>query len=185
MAAPPPAASPSAAPGSAASGGAPAKTAPLINLGGPGWFNDVFEVELVLDSPRKVVSRGFLFEQQVAVYKTDDVITGKVVVKLDVQGMELIVAPSAILRGVICEATDAVFGEWNFTKGLAPILHNPVTGQGTLTSLPFDNMNSAAVHFDQVWKAKVPADCKAKWMGMVNDEKHLIQEDAPLPHAPY
>jgi len=53
----------------------------LFNFGGPGWFNDVFEVEIKLDSSRKVSLKGFLLEQNVPLYRSDEKVTGKVVVK--------------------------------------------------------------------------------------------------------
>jgi len=48
-----------------------------FNLGGPGWFNDVFECEIQLDSTRKVALKGFLFEQNVPLFRSDEKITGK------------------------------------------------------------------------------------------------------------
>lgn len=53
----------------------------LFASGGPGWFNDVFEVDIRLDSSRKVSLKGFLLEQNVPLYRSDEKITGKVVVK--------------------------------------------------------------------------------------------------------
>lgn len=53
----------------------------VFNFGGPGWFNDVFEVEIRLDSSRKVSLKGFLLEQNVPLYRADEKVTGKIVVK--------------------------------------------------------------------------------------------------------
>jgi len=53
----------------------------LFNLGGPGWFNDVFEVDIKLDSARKVSLKGFLLEQNVPLYRSDEKVTGKIIVK--------------------------------------------------------------------------------------------------------
>jgi len=53
----------------------------LFNFGGPGWFNDVFEVEIRLDSSRKISLKGFLLEQNVPLYRADEKVTGKIVIK--------------------------------------------------------------------------------------------------------
>jgi hypothetical protein len=41
----------------------------------------VFECEIQLDNTRKVSLKGFLFEQNVPLYRSDEKVTGKVVIK--------------------------------------------------------------------------------------------------------
>lgn len=53
----------------------------IFNFGGPGWFNDVFDVEIRLDSARHIALKGFLLEQNVPLYRSDEKVTGKIVVK--------------------------------------------------------------------------------------------------------
>jgi hypothetical protein len=56
------------------------KPEPWFNLGGPGYFSDVFDIDIFLDSNKKVISKGFLFEQQIQVFRSDEKITGKITV---------------------------------------------------------------------------------------------------------
>lgn len=53
----------------------------LFNFGGPGWFNDVFEVDVILDdSTRKITLKGFV-EQTVGLFGSHEKITGKLRLK--------------------------------------------------------------------------------------------------------
>jgi hypothetical protein len=50
----------------------------MLNFGGPGWFNDVFECEIIMDdSARQVVLKGFLVDQEVPLYRSDEIVRGK------------------------------------------------------------------------------------------------------------
>lgn len=52
-----------------------------MNLGGPGWFNDVFELDCEFASLRKLTLKGFLFQQDVPLFTTNEKIMGKIKVK--------------------------------------------------------------------------------------------------------
>ena len=51
---------------------------PLLNLGGPGWFNDVFEVHVEFDSELRVLSRGAIFAEECHVFDPDGCVSGTV-----------------------------------------------------------------------------------------------------------
>lgn len=107
--------------------------------------------------------------------------TGKIVLKLDVPGMEMLLSPRPTLRATICQAIDLAYGEWTSHRGDAITeAYNPVTGQGTLSS-KFEDRAKAAIHFGTVWTTLTSTTyCKTKWLALVQEEKQL-QENIPLP----
>jgi hypothetical protein len=109
--------------------------------------------------------------------------TGKIVLKLDVPGMEMLLSPRPTLRVTICQAIDLAYGEWTSYRG-DDVYYNPVTGQGALSSKLFEDRAKAATHIATTWKTLTStAYCKTKWLGLAQDEKQL-KENIPLPATP-
>ena len=53
-------------------------TIPTLNLGGPGWFSDVFDVAVAFDSEVRVNSTGAVFREEAAVFDPDGSISGTI-----------------------------------------------------------------------------------------------------------
>jgi len=53
----------------------------LFNFGGPGWFNDVFEVEIKVDDSRTTTCHSLLFQETCPLFTTSESITGEVIVR--------------------------------------------------------------------------------------------------------
>ena len=64
-------------------------------------------------------------------YSHNDGQEGKVVLKLDIEGSEFLVAPSLLYTGVMCKAIDIAWGEFH-TSIHIPVREalDPATGQG-------------------------------------------------------
>lgn len=114
-------------------------------------------------------------------YPPDEKIHGKVVLKLDVEGVEFIVAPSLIYSGVMCHAIDVAFGEFHDASHIPVRGPMDATGQGALDR--FTDWREAKKHFNTLWKAMKsvrPQDCKARWLDLFDEEDYL-NDGVPFP----
>jgi len=50
----------------------------MLNLGGPGWFKDVFEVEVEIDGEREIASHSLLFQEKCQLFGADESVHGRV-----------------------------------------------------------------------------------------------------------
>jgi hypothetical protein len=100
---------------------------------------------------------------------------GKVVLKLDIEGMEFIVVPSLIFSGALCQAVDYMFGEYH-APGHVPV-REPMQadGQGALPKFG-DDWRTARDQFQAMWKAMKtvrPEDCRTRWLDLFDVEDYL------------
>lgn len=100
---------------------------------------------------------------------------GKVVIKLDIEGMEFIVAPSLIFSGVLCKAVDILFGEYHAPNHIPirPPLQDD--GQGELSKFE-DKWQLARDQFMAMWKAMKtvrPEDCRTRFLNLFDVEDYL------------
>lgn len=97
-----------------------------------------------------------------------------VVLKLDVEGMEFIVAPSLMFTGVLCKTIDAVFGEWHTSDWIPKRPGMNEYGSGEVK--PFANWQEAGQHWRTLWRALKtvdPKDCKSRWLELPDNEEYL------------
>lgn len=52
-----------------------------VNLGGPGWFHDVVDLEVTLNCDRKIPMRNYLFIDECKLFESKDKITGTIKIK--------------------------------------------------------------------------------------------------------
>jgi len=114
----------------------------------------------------------------------------KVVMKMDIEGMELIVLPDLISSGILCQTVDYVFMElhwWPLT------LEAPTTSTATVTTssglrgglhLPEGKMSrDFAKHLIQAFHAPRSGECKTTKIDLQDDESYL-HDGIPFPEAP-
>lgn len=108
---------------------------------------------------------------------------GKVALKLDIEGMEFLVAPSLIYTGVMCKAIDQIWGEFH-APGHIPV-RKPIdlaTGQGELPKFDED-WHVPMLYFNTLWKAMKsvnPEDCRARWLDLFDVEDY-VNDGVPFP----
>lgn len=116
-------------------------------------------------------------------YDWDDGSTGKVVMKMDIEGSEYVVLPSLIYSGVFCNAFDFVWGEDHgaFGSKYAREAIDPEKDK-TQGQLSFASKDEADHYFkvlsEKALQSLNPDDCKARWQN-VDDERY------PFDKQPY
>lgn len=100
----------------------------------------------------------------------------KVVMKLDVEGMEIIMLPDLLFSGSLCQTVDYVFGE--FHRFGIPVEPNEVTGHGGINVDFEEYMNVMLASFHSLRND----DCKCKKIDVHDDESYLL-DGIPLPSS--
>ncbi|KAL9187335.1 hypothetical protein ACHAXT_001438 [Thalassiosira profunda] len=97
-----------------------------------------------------------------------------VVLKLDIEGMEMIVLPSLLFSGVMCRAIDVVFGEYHDSSHTPTRAAMDEDGRGELP--PFQKWQDVQQRWLALWmgmKTVNPSDCKALFLDMFDEEDYL------------
>jgi len=106
-------------------------------------------------------------------YTPPDVGAGpRVVMKLDVEGMEMSVLPDLLFSGVFCNSFDYVFGESHYQWGFYPMtLRNNVTLlNGRESKLYLDSFHTAI---------RINPHCKTRFHE--HDDESYLHDGMPLP----
>ena len=107
----------------------------------------------------------------------------KVVMKMDIEGMELIVLPDLISSGVLCQTVDYLFMELHWWKLVLP--SPPARPLGGLRGgLNLNEGGKAsrdfAIHLIQAFHAPRSGECKTEHIDLLDDESYL-HDGVPFP----
>lgn len=111
----------------------------------------------------------------------------KVVMKMDIEGMELIVLPDLITSGVLCQTVDYLFMElhwWSLVLTPPPRSASSDAGLRGGLSLPKGGVASRdyAKHLIQAFHAPRSGECRTEAIDLLDDESYL-HDGVPFPIA--
>lgn len=140
--------------------------------------NNVTEVQVPVIRLSKWL-RENIYNRSIPKMKYAPEIEPKVLMKMDVEGMEYILLPDLMVSGILCQTVDGITMEWH-PRGY-PVPADKETRRGGLS---FNDKKSADGFGDNLLKAFHSLrndDCKTKEILLLDDEKYHM-DGIPLPH---